>query len=130
MLPSDVNTRQVSIWDSTSFALSRWLKVQDDKLQLDVISFNAAISSCAKSMNWLWAMQLLDDLQQSELETDGISFNAALSAAAGWQTAFRLLEQMDLCQLQRDIVSFNVTWLIFYCSHQKGSFYRGTFWCI
>eukprot|EP00434_Breviolum_minutum_P045043 symbB.v1.2.040304.t1/scaffold7134.1/size13104/1 len=81
--------------------------VQDDKLQLDVISFNAAISSCAKSMNWLWAMQLLDDLQQSELETDGISFNAALSAAAGWQTAFRLLEQMDLCQLQRDIVSFN-----------------------
>lgn len=74
-----------------------------------MISFNAAISSCAKSMNWLWAMQLLDDLQQSELETDGISFNAALSAAAGWQTAFRLLEQMDLCQLQRDIVSFNVT---------------------
>ncbi len=67
-------------------------------------------------------MQLLDDLQQSELESDGISFNAALSAAAGWQTAFRLLEQMDLCQLQRDIVSFNVTWLIFYCSQQKGSF--------
>lgn len=84
-------------------------QVQERDFQLDAISFNAAISACAKSTTWPWALQLLDDLQTSKLESDTVSFNAAISAAEDWQIAFDLLDQMDQLQVQRDIVSFNAT---------------------
>ena len=92
-----------------SFHAPQCPQVQEHDLQLDAISFNAAISACAKSTTWPWALQLLDGLQTSKLESDTVSFNAAISAAEDWQIAFHLLDQMDQLQVQRDIVSFNAT---------------------
>lgn len=84
--------------------------MQKIDLQLDVISFNAAISACGKSNQWVLALQLLDDLHRSRLQSDQISFNAALAALGAcedWHIALQLLIQMDHCRLQRDAISFN-----------------------
>ena len=51
-------------------------------LELDTITFSAAISACEKCNTWEAALQLFCAMAQSGAETDATSFNAAMSACA------------------------------------------------
>ena len=84
-------------------------QAQRNGLQLDVISFNSAMSACGSASEWAWALQLLESLRKSQLQSDLISFNALISAC-DWTLACELLKEMEVMKLQRDVVSYNVPW--------------------
>ena len=76
----------------------------------DVISYNAAISACAKGLQWERALSLLDEMQARGLEPNVISFNAAISAcknAGRSERARSLLEEIPRRGLKPDVISFN-----------------------
>ena len=76
-------------------------------LQLDVISFNSAMSACGSASEWPWALQLFDSLTESQLESDLITFNALITACE-WTLACEFLQRMEIIRVERDAVSYNV----------------------
>eukprot|EP00973_Karenia_brevis_P007863 1067095-Karenia_brevis.AAC.1 len=51
-----------------------------ESLKLDVISFNAAISTCEKNGQWQYVAPLFVEMRKEDLTPDVISFSAATSA--------------------------------------------------
>ena len=88
---------------------ARWRRAIDmldiggwSALQLDNISFNAAMSACTCD-GWKDALQVFKDLKGRRLDVDIISFNSAISAcekSQRWRQALSLLEEaLQTCLL-------------------------------
>ncbi|CAE8595721.1 unnamed protein product [Polarella glacialis] len=72
----------------------------------DAISYNSAISACAKKGCWEFSVALLGIMP----DPDRISYNSAISACEKgfqWQLALRLLHGMPAKSLSQDAISFN-----------------------
>ncbi|CAL1169327.1 unnamed protein product, partial [Cladocopium goreaui] len=79
------------------------------KMAPDVVSFNAAISSCEKGSNWQLALHLLSDMAEEQLLPDVISFSStlcSLDAAELWPLALEIFAW--LCRgLEPNVYSYN-----------------------
>ncbi|CAE8635020.1 unnamed protein product, partial [Polarella glacialis] len=78
------------------------------RLQPDVISWSAVISSFARTSQGSLALVALEDMRQDGISPNSVTINAAISACEKsllWQQAMHLLR--CLCQGARcDVVSF------------------------
>ena len=75
-----------------------------------VISYNSAISACAKGQQWEQASRLLVEMRSSLLEPSVISYNSAISACAKgqqWEHASRLLLEMKSSLLEPSVISYD-----------------------
>ncbi|CAE8620409.1 unnamed protein product [Polarella glacialis] len=76
----------------------------------DIISYNAAISSCHACMQPVPAIRLLSGMRHQALQPDAISFNTAVSACERgdrWRSALMLLAKSKADGLAPDIVRCN-----------------------
>eukprot|EP00913_Durusdinium_trenchii_P024746 g23227.t1 len=77
---------------------------------LDLINFNAVISSCEKDGQWQWALQLLQEIRRSMLRPNVVSYNAAISACekgGAWEYSVEVLKEIARQALRPDGTSFN-----------------------
>ncbi|CAE7150636.1 unnamed protein product [Symbiodinium necroappetens] len=80
-----------------------------ERLELQVITYNAAISACEKGSQWPLAIALLAELPQVALDHDVISFNAAISACgrgSQWAVAAALLRQLQETDMQLTVITY------------------------
>jgi pentatricopeptide repeat protein len=76
----------------------------------DVISYNAAISGCARAREWQRAVALLERMEKRGIEPTVISYNTAISACAKggqWRRAIKLLGKMEKRGLTPDAISYS-----------------------
>mmetsp|Transcript_167486 Transcript_167486/g.537854 ORF Transcript_167486/g.537854 Transcript_167486/m.537854 type:complete len:91 (+) Transcript_167486:1-273(+) len=73
-------------------------------VELDTITYNAAVSACEKCGEWDHAVQILVEMASAHVELDAITYNAEVSAyetGGECDRAFRLLVEMvsscDIC---------------------------------
>ncbi|CAL1150775.1 unnamed protein product [Cladocopium goreaui] len=86
--------------------------MEEDQVQPNVITFNAAISCCAVSgasvSAWPSALRLLEEMQEKQLQADVISCSSAMRACRGaWQRAMEVLEFMHATSMRLDVISYN-----------------------
>lgn len=74
----------------------------------DAVCFNVAISACSRGglehlssvselprgKQWLKAVSLLEEMEESRVTPDEISYNAAISACESWRMSLALLKEM------------------------------------
>jgi len=63
------------------------------RVELDTITYNAAVSACEKGGQWAWALELLADMEVCRVGLDTITYTAAISACErgpSWQHGFAL----------------------------------------
>ncbi|CAE7633463.1 PTAC2 [Symbiodinium sp. CCMP2456] len=78
--------------------------------QVDLVSFNATISSCGKSKLWETSLSVLADIDRECLQKDLFSYNTSFSAIAvveQWRWSLHLLHDVKARHLRSDIISFN-----------------------
>ncbi|OLP90954.1 Pentatricopeptide repeat-containing protein, chloroplastic [Symbiodinium microadriaticum] len=81
-------------------------------LQLNLISYTAAIGACEKGKHWELALAYLASLQDATLEANEISYNAAISACEKgeqWQQALALFAEARVATVRKDVITFNAT---------------------
>ena len=84
----------------------QWAK--DVKIQLDVISYNAAISACQKGNRPENALMLFREMQQYQIEATATSFNAVMSSCGiQWQQALIMFDDMQSAEMELDVISFS-----------------------
>eukprot|EP00435_Cladocopium_sp_Y103_P010911 s390_g2.t2 len=83
--------------------------MEEDQVQPNVITFNAAISCCAAGVSaWPSALRLLEEMQEKQLQVDVISCSSAMRACRGaWQRAMEVLEFMHATSMRLDVISCN-----------------------
>eukprot|EP00434_Breviolum_minutum_P001249 symbB.v1.2.001095.t1/scaffold33.1/size517934/47 len=85
------------------------LELARSKLKLDTISFNAAISACARVGAWEQAIFLLHEIQTSEIQMNLRTFNAGITAfetTTQWQQSLLLFNQVHAYKLQANIITY------------------------
>ena len=60
--------------------------MRQKRVELDVVSYSAVASACAKGKRWHEALVLLSGLHQLSLQTDAILHKAAISVGEGSET--------------------------------------------
>ncbi|CAE7742160.1 MRL1 [Symbiodinium sp. CCMP2456] len=84
-----------------------------DSLPLDVFVANAAMSACERSLQWQWALQLMDaafSSRQLDFSPDTVTFNVALASwgqGRHWDRALLILDWMRDRDCPPDVVSFS-----------------------
>ena len=82
-----------------------------NRLVPNVISFNAAISSCQRDGHWNEAMNLLETmLSKPSLSPDLVSFNSTMASFqkdGQWEQSLGLLDLMCREQVAPDVISFS-----------------------
>ena len=63
-----------------SAALRLLHEMLDQRLESDVVSYNASISASEKGSQWAQALALLREMFDRRLESDVVSYNASISA--------------------------------------------------
>ena len=81
-------------------------------LQLDVVCYGSAISSCERQEAWEHALQLLGLVEEESLQTTSVLLNCAISLckrtwSADWQQALSLLRNAQQEALEPDLISYN-----------------------
>jgi pentatricopeptide repeat domain-containing protein 1 len=82
------------------------------EVEMDVISFSAAISACEKGGEWEKALQLMRVMVQNKHKLDTITLNAAISAcekSGQWETALGLLESMPGLGIAPNVITISAT---------------------
>lgn len=72
-------------------------EMREQRLQPDIIAYNATISACAKGQQWQASIGLLAEMQVSPVGVDTVTYNATISACAAgrqWQQSLGLLQAM------------------------------------
>lgn len=90
-------------------------------MELDVVSFIAAMGVCGSSREWARALALLHDMRPQRLEPTVIAYNAALRAcekASRWHSALGVLATMESARMVPDDISYNTA--ISACSQTAG----------
>ena len=75
----------------------------------DLISYNAALSTCSKGDQWQLAISLLSAMTLEKIEADHVSFNSVLSSfceGLQWQRMFKMLEDMPEQHLAPDSIAY------------------------
>ena len=75
---------------------------------IDVVHYNAAISSCGKGREWQMSLLLLTEMSSAKINSDVITYNTAISACERgqqWQLAVGLLEEMAVAKVERDVIT-------------------------
>ena len=70
---------------------------EHDRIEMDTITCNAALSACEKSGEWLCVLGLLEKMARDRIEMDTITCSAAWSAcgnAKEWLIALALSAKM------------------------------------
>jgi len=83
---------------------------QQHGIQPTLVSFNAALSACAKLGDWQRAQSLLDEIRSRQMSPDTVSFNAAISACARAgrpRQALKLLTTMRRVGCAPNLITFN-----------------------
>ncbi|CAL1160414.1 unnamed protein product [Cladocopium goreaui] len=88
-------------------ALSFLRGAMDDSLEVDQISYNAAISSCQRAALWRAALAILQDMAMESVSPNIISYNATIASCEEGGIALSLIEEMSLQQNQPDVISYN-----------------------
>lgn len=73
----------------------------------NLISYNAALSTCSKGEQWQMALSLLSKMARETIEADTISFNSALSScceALQWRRVFQLLQELPSKHMMPDCI--------------------------
>ena len=112
------------IYYSGAKPLPRLDRMPSMKMCPNVVTYNAAISSCEKGSQWQLALHLLWTAVGGRVSPDIITYSAAMSACeteGQWQTALQLFQIMNCKSLLLDVISFNVA----ISSSEKGSQ-----WCL
>jgi hypothetical protein len=79
------------------------------RLELEVISCSASISSCEKGSQWAQALALLREMPSRRLEPGVVSYSASISACV-WHMhdcALALLREMPPRRVQPGVVSYS-----------------------
>eukprot|EP00435_Cladocopium_sp_Y103_P062224 s996_g23.t2 len=77
-------------------------------LHPDVVTFNTAISACAKGSHWLSSLKMFSLLHEQQLQADHVTFNSVLNAfRLTWRSSLDLLAQMGDSETAPDIISYN-----------------------
>ncbi|CAL1158729.1 unnamed protein product [Cladocopium goreaui] len=85
-------------------------------LHPDVVTFNTAISACAKGSSWLSSLEMFSVLCEQQLQADHVTFNSVLNAfGLTWRSSLDLLAQMGDSETAPDIISYNTC--ISSCGH-------------
>ena len=74
----------------------------------DLISYNAALSTCSKGQQWQLALSLLGRMAMEKVESDAVSFNSALSSCCEglqWQRVFAILQDLPSIHLRPDCIA-------------------------
>ena len=77
--------------------------------EANVYHFNATISACEKSGQWLPALALLKDMTKAKVQATVVSFSAAISSCekgGQWQMGLALFQDMPKVKVQANIISF------------------------
>lgn len=94
------------------------------RLAPNVISFNAAISSCQVEGRWNEAMHLLTMLKrQPSLSPDLVTFNSTMASflkTTQWQQSLSLLSRMCHEGVEPDVISFSTA----ITSCERGSYWQ------
>jgi pentatricopeptide repeat protein len=80
-----------------------------DKVELNTISFNAAISACEKGDEWQRALGLLESMGKDIVKLSTVSYSAAISACGkgdAWQHALALFSEVQRCGLQQNRITY------------------------
>ena len=74
----------------------------------NLISYNAALSTCSKGEQWQMALSLLSTMARETIEADTISFNSALSSCCEglqWRRVFQLLQDLPSKHMVPDCIA-------------------------
>ncbi|CAE7836914.1 unnamed protein product [Symbiodinium sp. CCMP2592] len=77
-------------------------------INASLVSFNSAISACARSGHWQGAVALLDRITESRLVPDMFSLSSAVGACSkghNWETALQLVAAFRGARLPVDITA-------------------------
>ena len=80
------------------------------KRKASVVTFNVAISACARGAIWQEALSLLQDLALQRLQATLISYSAVINScekAGEWRCALACLDVMKQKRLQPNVIAFN-----------------------
>ena len=73
------------------------------RVQANIFSFNAIISSCETDGKWQQGLSFFDQMSKLEISPDIISYNAVISACekgGQWQQALQIFEAMPKMKTQ------------------------------
>ena len=87
-------------------------RTADQELEMNVITYNAAIQALVICGDPLHAFDIYQEMQNDEVEPDAHTFSSLLAACSfdkveGPSAAFKILEEMKSLQIQPDIYIFN-----------------------
>ena len=77
------------------------------RLDVGIISFNAAIAVCAEHGRWYHALDILNSMKDTHAIPDHISYHSSIRAcdkASRWELAFTVLNRMKLDKLSPNVV--------------------------
>lgn len=80
------------------------------KTSASVVTFNVAISACARGAIWQEALLLLEDLASQRLQGTVISYSAVINScekAGEWRCALACLDAMKHKRLEPNVIAFN-----------------------
>ena len=63
-------------------------QMRHENIEPDIISYNSAITACAKSKQTNLALSLLSEMEQYGIKPESIAFNAAIAACTTSKNSF------------------------------------------
>ena len=100
-IPKGVSPDVISF--NTLLSATPWRNALSLSAPVDLIGFNALLTSFQKGSEWRRALRML----RSSLTADVISFNASLSSICEWQVASETFQSLFLARLQPNVISIN-----------------------
>ncbi|CAE7254557.1 unnamed protein product, partial [Symbiodinium pilosum] len=73
----------------------------DAEVHPNLISYNAAISSCAKSQQWQLVVKLFEGMQMDNVAPDVVGYTAVISSCARgqqWMLALQIFNNMPIAK--------------------------------
>ncbi|CAE7244211.1 unnamed protein product [Symbiodinium sp. CCMP2592] len=99
-----------NIWQPWQRAMVLLHTLPSNRLEADIISFNAALGCCEAAAQWRWTSELLSQMLEEVLAPDEMSFRSVISSCEKgglWQLALFMLATMPFASVQPTSFSYN-----------------------